>query len=399
MHILFICVSALLTFASSPAANAAISVPSSFTWTRNAGTNLITFSWTSPGAGYFATAYVDASGSGKFSSARIAASEGSVQICFPYTGSVQYALTFDNNASSPAYSDNDDTQTNWKIYSENGVGAASTPCSTTASNLYEYNLKFNANFGSGTPPLDRSSPSSQTVTLPVVSTYLTAPSGCSGSGYWNSAQNGTGQDYLGGSTITLTSAWGTTASPVTLYAKWSCPITYGAGGGSGSAPASPTSANAGATFTTPNNTYTRSGYSFAGWSDGTNTYAASATYPSSGSVSQSVTLTATWTDTTAPSTSVAIAANYLTSGTSVSAVLTTNETLSSVTLYYSTSAELSSPQSCGTTSNPSNGATLTCTVASSDATYYIYSRGTDSAGNIEAAPSSADDSIIRDTTA
>jgi hypothetical protein len=104
-------------------------------------------------------------------------------------------------------------------------------------------------------------------------------------------------------------------------------------------------------------------------------------------------------DATAPSTSVLISATYLTSGTSVSTVLATNETLSSVTLYYSTSASLTSPQSCGTTSNPTNGQTLTCTIASSDATYYIYSLGTDSAGNIETAPVSADDSIIRDTTA
>ncbi|MBM3719708.1 MAG: hypothetical protein FJW51_03640, partial [Actinobacteria bacterium] len=104
-------------------------------------------------------------------------------------------------------------------------------------------------------------------------------------------------------------------------------------------------------------------------------------------------------DTTAPSTSISIAANYLTSGTSVSTVLTTNETLSSVTLYYSTSSSLTSPTSCGTTSNPTNGQTLTCTIAASDGTYYIYSGGTDSAGNVESAPGSADDSIIRDTVA
>ena len=104
-------------------------------------------------------------------------------------------------------------------------------------------------------------------------------------------------------------------------------------------------------------------------------------------------------DTTAPVTSVSISANYLNSGASVSTVLSTNETLSSVTLYYSTSSSLTSPQSCGTTSNPINGQSLTCTIASSDATYYIYSRGTDSAGNVEAAPVTADDSIIRDTVA
>ena len=73
-------------------------------------------------------------------------------------------------------------------------------------------------------------------------------------------------------------------------------ITYAAGtDGSGSAPSSPTSVSYGSTFTTPANTYTRTGYSFAGWSDGTNTYAAGATYPSTGTVSGNVALTATWT--------------------------------------------------------------------------------------------------------
>jgi uncharacterized repeat protein (TIGR02543 family) len=72
-------------------------------------------------------------------------------------------------------------------------------------------------------------------------------------------------------------------------------ITYAAGtGGSGTGPTSPTTVNSGATFTTPANTYTRTLYTFAGWSDGTNTFAAGATYPSSGSVSGNVTLTATW---------------------------------------------------------------------------------------------------------
>jgi uncharacterized repeat protein (TIGR02543 family) len=51
----------------------------------------------------------------------------------------------------------------------------------------------------------------------------------------------------------------------------------------------------GSTFTTPANTYTRSGYTFAGWNDGSTTYAAGVTYPSSGTVAGPVTLTATWT--------------------------------------------------------------------------------------------------------
>jgi len=74
----------------------------------------------------------------------------------------------------------------------------------------------------------------------------------------------------------------------------SASISYAHGGGSGSAPTTPTSVNTGSTFTTPTNTYARTGYTFAGWSDGTNIYSAGATYPRAGFVTGNVTLTATW---------------------------------------------------------------------------------------------------------
>jgi len=67
-------------------------------------------------------------------------------------------------------------------------------------------------------------------------------------------------------------------------------------GGTGTAPASPVKVAFGSTFTIPSNTFTAlAGYSFTGWSDGANSYAASATYPTSGSVSGNVALTAQWT--------------------------------------------------------------------------------------------------------
>ncbi|NBO57107.1 MAG: hypothetical protein EBU84_21495, partial [Actinobacteria bacterium] len=72
-------------------------------------------------------------------------------------------------------------------------------------------------------------------------------------------------------------------------------ISYVANGGTGIAPNSPTSFTNGTTFTTPANSFSRTGYTFAGWSDGVNTYAAGATYPASGTVSTNVTLTAQWT--------------------------------------------------------------------------------------------------------
>lgn len=101
--------------------------------------------------------------------------------------------------------------------------------------------------------------------------------------------------YAEGATYPAT---GRVTGNVTLTAQWlaltSYSISYAAGSGEGSAPTTPTSVTSGSTFTTPANTYSRTGYSFAGWSDGTNTYAASATYPVSGSVSSNVTLTATW---------------------------------------------------------------------------------------------------------
>jgi uncharacterized repeat protein (TIGR02543 family) len=83
--------------------------------------------------------------------------------------------------------------------------------------------------------------------------------------------------------------------PVTLTAN-TFTVSYAAGvGGSGSAPPSPVSVADGSTFPTPANTFTQDGYSFAGWNDGTATYAAGATYPASGGVTSNVTLTAQWT--------------------------------------------------------------------------------------------------------
>ena len=73
-------------------------------------------------------------------------------------------------------------------------------------------------------------------------------------------------------------------------------ITYAPGiGGSGAGPTSPTKVSFGSTFTTPVNAFTAlAGYTFTGWSDGTNTYSVNATYPATGTVSGNVELTALW---------------------------------------------------------------------------------------------------------
>ena len=67
----------------------------------------------------------------------------------------------------------------------------------------------------------------------------------------------------------------------------------------GQAPSTPTTVAYGSTFVTPANTFSRSGYVFAGWDDGAATYAPGSTYPTSGTVSAEVNLFATWTPTCA----------------------------------------------------------------------------------------------------
>lgn len=124
------------------------------------------------------------------------------------------------------------------------------------------------------------------------------------------------------------------------------------------------------------------------------------TYPS---VSRLV-FSTTAPDTTKPTSSASISDAY-TTGTSVSVSFSASDAvgLASITVYYSTSSTLSSPTSCGTTSitSTSSTGTINCSIPASDGNYYIYTRATDAAGNIELAPNSgsADDSIIRDATA
>jgi len=107
-------------------------------------------------------------------------------------------------------------------------------------------------------------------------------------------------------------------------------------------------------------------------------------------------------DTTRPA-STATITDATTTGTSVSVAFSASDLggLASITAYYSANSNLSSPSSCGTSSISSTSAsgTIICTIPSTDSTYYFYTRATDAAGNVENAPGSADDSIIRDATA
>jgi uncharacterized repeat protein (TIGR02543 family) len=105
--------------------------------------------------------------------------------------------------------------------------------------------------------------------------------------YWVTATS------IGNDTSTIS---GTESARAAATTNRSFAITYSAGvGGSGSAPSTPSTAVSGSTFLTPANTYTKNGFQFAGWNDGTNTYLASATYPASGTVTGDIQLTAQWT--------------------------------------------------------------------------------------------------------
>jgi uncharacterized repeat protein (TIGR02543 family) len=103
---------------------------------------------------------------------------------------------------------------------------------------------------------------------------------------WSTSQNGS-VAYANGASISPTGA-------VTLYAKWtaiSYTVTFNANGGAGSMPAM-SFTKAGRALTA--NAFTRTGYTFAGWSTtagGTATISNSATYSTPGNV----TLYAKWT--------------------------------------------------------------------------------------------------------
>ena len=101
---------------------------------------------------------------------------------------------------------------------------------------------------------------------------------------WSDGTNtyGGGSTYtMGGSAVTLTATWANQ-----LYA-----VTYSLNGGSGAAAPTQISLSSTDSFTVQSTTATKSGYSFGGWSNGTNTYQANATY---NMTTANVTLTAVW---------------------------------------------------------------------------------------------------------
>ena len=168
-------------------------------------------------------------------------------------------------------------------------GTSTGTLSVTVPALASYTVKYNANGGSGAP-------SSQTKyygkTLTLSSTKPTR------AGYtfskWNTNSSGTGTSYSAGGSYTANSA-------VTLYAVWT-PITYYVsynGNGSTSGSMSNSTYKYGTSYNLTANAYSKTNYSFLGWSK--NSSATSATYTNKQSVSNltstsgaTVTLYAVW---------------------------------------------------------------------------------------------------------
>ena len=148
-----------------------------------------------------------------------------------------------------------------------------------------YTISFYANGGSGSM-LSKSVIAGSTITLP--SNTFTR------SGYefvcWNTKEDGTGEWYSDNQII----------SPInnlTLYAQWAklaqtYSISFNANGGSGSM--SSKSVTAGSSIVLPSNTFTRSGYEFAGWNTSSNASGTSYSNGTSMTPSGNTTLYAQW---------------------------------------------------------------------------------------------------------
>ena len=171
------------------------------------------------------------------------------------------------------------------------MGSANVTLYAQWTALPTYTVSYNANGGSGTAPVDPNSYLSGATVTVLANTFTR--SGYSFAG-WNTAANGSGTSQAAASTFSMGSA------NVTLYAQWTAlptyTVSYNANGGSGTAPVDPNSYLSGATVTVLANTFTRSGYSFAGWNtaaNGSGTSQAAASTFSMGSAN--VTLYAQWT--------------------------------------------------------------------------------------------------------
>ncbi|MGN1155738.1 MAG: InlB B-repeat-containing protein [Agathobacter sp.] len=188
-------------------------------------------------------------------------------------------------------------------YNKNSNGGVWAPdivegvCYTT-ENTYTIAFNGNGNTGGSTASLTG---------CKYTSSYTLTANGFTKTGYtfagWNTNASGTGTSYADKASVSKLSA--TDGATVTLYAKWTentYTIAFNANGGSGSM-SSMTSCKYSTSYTLTANSFTRTGYTFAGWN--TNASGTGTSYANKASVSKlsatngaTVTLYAKWTPNT-----------------------------------------------------------------------------------------------------
>ncbi len=162
----------------------------------------------------------------------------------------------------------------WSLETTNGsgpvIGATITP--TIPVKLYSswtpnvYVVTYNANGGNGAPTNATQSYSYGSAALALTTKGTLSRTGYTFAG-WNTLATGLGTNYLESASYTPTAS-------ITLYAKWTAgtyAVTFNTNTGSGTAMTN-LSITAGTSATLTANTYTKIGYTFAGWNtaaDGT----------------------------------------------------------------------------------------------------------------------------------
>jgi uncharacterized repeat protein (TIGR02543 family) len=207
-------------------------------------------------------------------------------------------------------------------------GASYSPTANTT--LYAkwtgvvYTITYNGNGNSGgTVPASGSYTNGGTAYAVLDNTGVLVKTGYTFAGWYSNATGTGGSAYAAAASYS-------SASNITLFAKWdpvARTVTYNLGSGTGTIPTQLTGRFIGGTFSTAvSSGFTRSGFAFAGWSDGTNIFAANSTYTVGGA---DVVLTAQW---TAVSYSVTFLSNGATSGTApTQANLTAGQTFTTPT--------------------------------------------------------------------
>ena len=180
----------------------------------------------------------------------------------------------------------------FRVFGNNSAGdTAGSEASFTTSACPTYSVTYNGNTNTGgSAPSDGSSP----YTAGSVVTVLGNAGNLVKAGYsfagWNTAANGAGSAQAAASTFAMGSA------AVTLYAQWTInqyTVTFDANTGSGSMTAQSANYNVATALTS--NSFTKTGYTFAGWNTvaggGGTAYANAASY----AFTASTTLYAQWT--------------------------------------------------------------------------------------------------------